>query len=142
MNISFSGFSGRRTATAALLALSTHMAGCAEKDSMPLLSRTNVALSRLSKDEIQLINRERKVPANADFTKKCETTKVCSSDRSDCKTINTGDCHWEIENNYTGLTGTRDLPAGYEVRQNCLGFTTVVREGERGICLREKGQEK
>jgi len=73
----------------------------------------------LNDEQVNAINRSGKLPENAKFIPKSDGTG------------------YRIHNNFFGVrSGTRIIPAGYEVRRNWLGFAIVVPKGTEGLFIR------
>ncbi len=87
---------------------------------VPQISWLRTVFSRLTKEQINAINETGQLPKNVKFVKDPVG-------------------NYSITYNYAGITeGTRTLPAGYEVRQDVLGFTRVVPKDTEGLFIRNK----
>lgn len=74
----------------------------------------------LSDKQVAQINKERVVP---------EGTII----------VKNKDGNYDLETNVLGLTtGTRELPEGYEIRKDVVGFIEIVPIDQKGIFLKEK----
>ncbi len=57
--------------------------------------------------------------------------------------VKTFDGRYELENDRLGLErGTRQIPAGYEIRKDLLGFIEIVPVDQKSILLRRKAKAK
>lgn len=78
------------------------------------------ATGLLSDEQVEIINKERVVP---------EGTIIVKKENGE----------YDLETNVTGLTtGTRELPEGYEIRKNIMGFIKIVPMDQKSIFLRNK----
>lgn len=143
----FYGGRGNGTVAKALIAVAGIVAGAvafaalandaaeksAAKGENPL-DPTHIVMGRLSDAEVAQVNKDGKLPSNAKISYDCSTTTSCDSDGNNCTSSTS--CDWVIHNNLLGITnGTRIIPAGHEIKNNCLGFTQVVPIGTTGICM-------
>ena len=88
---------------------------------IPDIGFFRIALNRLTPEQIAMVNESGKLPGNAKFVRNPMTGE------------------YQINNNILGWTqGTRTLPAGYEVRRNVLGFTTVLPKDTEGLFIKSK----
>ena len=92
-------------------------AGASEK-SAPKISRWRLLFSRLTKEQIKQVNETRQLPDNAKFE------------------FGLGHSY-SVANNWFNMTaGTQIIPAGYELKQDILGFTHVLPIGTKGLLIR------
>ena len=142
-SVAFSGKKGKTVA--ALAAGATLLAGVAVegvRHTVPAIEKATpaitemaapeigfwrIAFNRLKPAEIEKVNKEKILPDSAKFSYDCRNTGSTSTT-----------CDWRIVNNLLGVQGTRQLPAGHELRQDCLGFTRVLPEGTEGFCIKPK----
>lgn len=90
----------------------------AKDNNPPKLGFFRIAIGRLTKEQIEAINKTKSLPENAKFVES-STGKI------------------NIQNNIANvITGTQKLPVGYEVKNDILGFTHVVREGSKNIFMK------
>lgn len=90
-----------------------------EKVAPPEISTARLMFSRLTDDQISKINESGKLPENAKF-------------------VMNGFGGYTICNNFFNLrAGTRQLPQGFEVRKDVMGFTTVLPKGTEGALIKE-----
>ncbi len=73
--------------------------------------------NRLKKEDIEIINKTKMLPKNAKFVQSSSNYKI---------TWNL----WDV------TEGTHKLPAGYEVKNDILGFTHVLPEGTKSIFIK------
>ena len=85
-----------------------------------LFYQQRVLFHRLTKEQIQNINENRELPKNAKFV---------DSDISGEPKLTWNLLDW--------TKGTHTLPAGYELKQDILGFTHVVREDSKAWYLKK-----
>lgn len=84
----------------------------------PQISRTRLFFGRLTDEQIKQINEAKKLPENAKF-------------------VMNGFGGYVITNNFFNFrAGTRDLPAGFEVKKDIFGFTVVLPKGMEGISVK------
>ena len=84
----------------------------------PQISRTRLFFDRLTDEQIKQVNESKKLPENAKF-------------------IMNGFGGYTMENNFFNFrAGTRDLPAGFEVKKDIFGFTVVLPKGMNGIAVK------
>ncbi|MCD7780818.1 MAG: hypothetical protein LUH05_09135 [Candidatus Gastranaerophilales bacterium] len=83
----------------------------------PKISIPRVFFHRFTKDQIEAVNKSGKLPQNAKFTDNGGNVSF---------TWNLADI----------TTGTHILPKGYEVKNDILGFTHVVREGTKNLFIK------
>jgi len=85
------------------------------KVSAPKISRIRLLFNRLTDEQIKQVNESGMLPENAKF-------------------YSNGMGGYALGNNFFNIsTGTRQLPAGYELQKNLLGFTVVVPKGSDGL---------
>ena len=85
----------------------------------PKIGFCRLLFSRLTKDQIAQVNETKELPNNA---------KIVERNRSG---YHQGPrLTWNI---FNVTPGTNKLPAGYELKNDILGFTHVVREGTKSI---------
>ena len=84
----------------------------------PEISRARLAFGILTDDQIAAINESGKLPKNAKF-------------------MQNGFGGFTICNNFFGLrAGTQELPVGFEVKKNILGFACVLPKGTEGLAVK------
>ena len=82
----------------------------------PKIGTLRVLTHRFTKEQINAVNESRELPKNAKFT---------------------GNNKISIKWNLLDVTkGTHKLPAGYELKNDILGYTHVVREGTKSLFIR------
>ena len=85
----------------------------------PQISKTRLFFCALTDEQVAKINESRKLPENGKF-------------------IANGYGSYYISPNFFGLRpGTQELPVGFEVKKNILGFAVVVPNGTKGYMLRD-----
>ena len=85
----------------------------------PQISRTRLFFCALTDEQVSKINESKKLPENGKF-------------------VMNGYGQYYISPNLFGLRpGTQELPAGFEVKKNILGFAVVVPKGTKGYMLRD-----
>ena len=85
------------------------------------ISTTRAVFGYLTQEQIDEINKTRKLPKNIKITR-----------------LENGSFH--ISPNWFNITrGTHTIPEGYELRRNIVGFTEIVPMGEEGLTLRKAG---
>lgn len=88
------------------------------KAETPKISFARLMFSRLTDEQIKAVNESKKLPENAKF-------------------VQNGFGGYTIQNNIANITpGTRDLPVGYELKKNFLGFTIVVPVGTESVLIK------
>ncbi len=89
----------------------------------PVIGRFRLLFKRLTKEQIKQVNETGMLPPTARFYNSFG--------------------YYSVGNKFVGLTsGTRKLPAGFELKQNFLGFTRVVPKGTTGVFVRKTKEEK
>lgn len=84
----------------------------------PKISWARAAFSRLTNEQITIINETRKLPQGTKF-------------------VPNGYGGYTLSNNYGGIvTGTRTMPEGFELKKNWLGFTVVVPKETESIFIK------
>lgn len=86
----------------------------------PKISFPRILFHRLKKEQIQHINETRQLPQNA----KIKDNEINGKPQ----------LTWNIADI---TAGTHKLPEGYELKNDILGFTHVVREGTQSIFMRK-----
>lgn len=85
----------------------------------PKIGMWRIAFSRLTDEQIAQVNKTGKLPKNAKF-------------------IPDGRGGYMLVNNFFDVThGTKQIPEGFELKNNVLGFTCIVPKGTEGIFLKE-----
>lgn len=85
----------------------------------PQISKTRLFFCALTDEQVVQINESKKLPENGKF-------------------VSNGYGQYYISPNFFGLRpGTQDLPVGFEVKKNILGFAVVVPNGTKGYMLRD-----
>ena len=75
--------------------------------------------TQISDEQVQQINATGKLPPNAKFV----PNELGG---------------YQLTNNFFGIqAGTQELPAGFEVKKNILGFTTIVPKGTKGMLIKD-----
>lgn len=85
----------------------------------PKISMVRVLFKRLNQEQIYGVNTSRNLPKNAKFK-----NDTCGNPR----------LTWNL---FDFTSGTHKLPEGYELKNDILGFTHVVREGTKSWYLKE-----
>ncbi len=85
----------------------------------PKISMIRILFKRLNQEQIYGVNTSRNLPKNAKF-------------KND--TLGNPTLTWNI---FDFTAGTHKLPEGYELKNDILGFTHVVREGTKSWYLKE-----
>ena len=85
----------------------------------PKISMIRVLFKRLNQEQIYGVNTSRNLPKNAKFK-----NDTCGNPR----------LTWNL---FDFTSGTHKLPEGYELKNDILGFTHVVREGTKSWYLKE-----
>jgi len=82
----------------------------------PKIGFFRLAFSRLTKEQVDAVNRSRRLPENAKISQ-----------------------YHSLKNNFFGITsGTRTIPEGYELRNSKFGFTKLVLVDSEGLFLKKK----
>lgn len=90
------------------------------KVSPPEISTAKLIIKRLTDEQIDQVNKARKLPQNAKF-------------------VRDGYGGYYIAANFMDLQiGTRKLPEGFEVRKDALGFTCVLPKDAEGLFIKKK----
>lgn len=90
-----------------------------EKPAPPEISTIRLMFSRLTDEQIAQINDSGKLHENAKF-------------------VMNGYGGYTICNNFFNLrVGTRELPQGFEVKKNVMGFATVLPKGAEGAFIKK-----
>lgn len=85
----------------------------------PQISKTRLFFCALTDEQIAQINESKKLPKNGKF-------------------VNNGYGQYFITPNFFGLRpGTQDLPEGFEVKKNIIGFAVVVPKGTKGFMIKD-----
>ncbi len=85
----------------------------------PRISMVRVLFKRLNQEQIYGVNKTRNLPKNAKFKN---------------NTLGNPRLTWNL---FDFTSGTHKLPEGYELKNDILGFTHVVREGTKSWYLKE-----
>ena len=86
----------------------------------PEISALRIMFGRLTDDQVAQINKSGKLPKNAKFIQSNMTG------------------FYGIFNNFFNISpGTQQLPEGYEIKKNLLGFAIVVPKGTEGAFIRK-----
>lgn len=88
-----------------------------ETETTSKIGFANLLFNRLTKEQIEEINKTGKLPKNAKFVDYMGKVYI---------TWNLADI----------TTGTHELPKGYEIKNDILGFTHVVREGTKNLFIK------
>ena len=90
-----------------------------QKAEPPKISRLRLMFGLLKDDQVKAINESGRLPDNAKFI------------------MNNVGNGYTICNNFFGLrAGTKELPAGFEVKKSVFGFAQVVPKGTEGALLK------
>jgi len=84
----------------------------------PKIGNTRLIFSRLTSKQIEQVNESGKLPANAKFVKTEQGGYVIRP-------------NW-----FNVITGTRTIPAGFEIKKNLLGFSKVLPKDSAGLFIR------
>ena len=85
----------------------------------PKVDFLRIAFNRLTDEQIAKINKTGKLPKNAKF-------------------VPDGMGGYTLVNNFFDITpGTKQLPAGFELKNDVLGFTVVVPKGTESVILKK-----
>ncbi len=88
------------------------------KPNPPQISKTRLAFSVLKDSQVEQINQAGKLPENAKF-------------------VMNGYGGYAICNNFFNLrAGTQEIPQGFEVKKNALGFAVVLPKGTKGALIK------
>ena len=91
----------------------------------PKIGFFRILFSRLTKDQIDAVNETKQLPSNAKIIERSfGNTGVKQAPRLTWNLLNV-------------TPGTQQLPAGYELKNDILGFTHLVREGTKSIFYRD-----
>lgn len=91
-----------------------------KKDETSKIGGFRLFFKRLTNEQINAVNESKKLPKNAKFKSK----------------VGGG---YKVTNNWLNVSsGTKTLPAGFEVRKNFLGFTRVVPVDTEGLFIKKK----
>lgn len=91
----------------------------AKKAYPPKISTTQLMFGRLTDEQIKAINESGQLPENAKF-------------------VMNGMGGYAITNNFFNLrAGTRQLPEGFEVKKDVMGFVTVLPKGMDGALIKK-----
>lgn len=134
-------------AAALVLPAAGTMTSCIEDTrNVEQISWFDVALNRLSDEDIEKINTTRQTPKNTVIAQVEEYKTEYYTDSEgnrQSREIPTGKWHYTLINNRSGLcTGTTVLPEGYIVKKNTLGFTQIVEQGKKSIFLKNSKDEE
>ncbi len=100
--------------------VSTEAPAVAEENGATKIGTLRVMMNRLKKDQIAEVNATGDLPKNAKIVTNPETGKL------------------KIQWNLCDFTeGTHKIPEGYELKNDILGFTHVVREGTQAWYLKK-----
>lgn len=90
----------------------------AQKPEPPEISTSRLLWGRLTDEQIRMVNESGRLPENAKF-------------------VMSGFGSYAITTNFFNFrAGTRELPAGFEVKKDIFGFTTVLPKGMEGACIK------
>ena len=86
----------------------------------PEIGALRLAFGFLTDEQVAQINNTGKLPPNAKF-------------------VPNGMGGYTITNNFFGIIpGTQELPVGFEVKKDVLGFTAVLPKGTNSVLIRDK----
>lgn len=89
-----------------------------QKPEPPEISNWRIFFGNLTDEQIKGINESGRLPENAKF-------------------VMNGYGSYTISNNFFGFrSGTRELPVGFEVKKNVLGFACVLPKGMEGALIK------
>ena len=90
-----------------------------DKGEAPEIGAMRLMFGFLTDEQVQQINATGKLPPNAKFV----PNELGG---------------YQLTNNFFGIqAGTQELPAGFEVKKNVLGFTTIVPKGTKGMLIKD-----
>ena len=90
-----------------------------QKQELPKIGFMRALFKRYTKEQINQINETKEMPKNVKVVDDLASPRLAM--------------------NFMDITlGTHTLPAGYELRQDILGFTRLVREDSKALYLRNK----
>jgi len=89
-----------------------------EKKQAPQIGMMRILFQRLKKDQIEAVNESKELPHNAKIRNDALGRPYLS---------------WNL---LDVTEGTHKLPAGYELKNDILGFTHIVREGTKSIFMK------